>query len=81
MPIDAGRLNYDVKIHDRARRELPPTHYALGLLYLTLAESEAIQQPGEAQRNADAAQIAFAELPATHPWRLRAAAVNGGAKP
>ena len=66
---------------DRATRELPPSHYALGLLYLTLAESEAIKQPADAQRDADSAQTAFAELPTTHPWRLRAAAVNGGAKP
>ncbi|MGH8172032.1 MAG: protein kinase domain-containing protein [Rhodanobacteraceae bacterium] len=65
---------------ERSKRELATSHYALGLLYLTLAETEAITQPAQAQQHVAAAMVAFAELPATHPWRLRAQAVNGGAK-
>ncbi len=60
---------------ERAQRELEPAHYALGLLHLRLAELQRTAQPTEAAKNAAAARTAFAELPASHPWRVRLAAL------
>jgi tetratricopeptide (TPR) repeat protein/tRNA A-37 threonylcarbamoyl transferase component Bud32 len=60
---------------DRSTRELPATHYAVGLLHLALAEAIADDRTA-AQAELDAADAAFAELPAGHPWRLRAAALR-----
>jgi serine/threonine-protein kinase len=57
----------------RAARELAPSHYALGLLHLTLAQ---MQSPADAQPHVDAARTAFAELPDEHPWRRRLAALS-----
>ena len=57
----------------RAARELAPSHYALGLLHLTLAE---MQAPADAQPHMAAARAAFAELPDEHPWQRRLAALN-----
>ena len=54
---------------ERASRELPATHYALGELHLELAELLASQHPRKAVEQADAAERCFGELPVTHPWR------------
>ncbi|HJT98193.1 MAG TPA: tetratricopeptide repeat protein, partial [Rhodanobacteraceae bacterium] len=60
---------------ERAGRELPTTHYAIGRLHLALAESlRAAGKPG-ARAELDAAAAAFAELPPAHPWRRRAEAL------
>jgi serine/threonine-protein kinase len=61
---------------ERARRDLPASHYAIGLLDLTLAETLATTHGKGAARALDAADAAFAELPATHPWRRRAEALR-----
>jgi serine/threonine-protein kinase len=57
----------------RATRELAPSHYALGLLHLTLA---GMQSPADAQPHVDAARTALAELPDDHPWRRRLTALG-----
>jgi hypothetical protein len=63
----------------RTTRELPPTHYALGELRLNLAELLAAdKRPGEALRSLSDIGPAFGELPETHPWRQRAAALQRG---
>jgi serine/threonine-protein kinase len=59
----------------RSKAELPATHYALGGLDLELAEVLHATRPREAAPHVEAARIAFAELPATHPWRQRLAAL------
>ena len=64
---------------DRAGRELPASHYAMGRLHLALAEVLVAQRPSDAVAEANAAQAAFAELPQSHPWRLRAAELARGA--
>ena len=56
---------------ERAVRELPMTHYALGELHLELAESEERRNPVGSREHANAARDAFAELPGSHPWRRR----------
>ena len=56
-----------------AQVELPETHYALGELHLLLAELQGTQ---EAAPHVAAAHVAFAELPASHPWRQRLAALE-----
>ena len=58
---------------DRAGRELPASHYALGELHLALAELLATQHSAEAISEATVAAAAFLELPASHPSRQRAA--------
>jgi hypothetical protein len=57
---------------ERGTRELGATHYGVGLLHLELAETLA-EDRAAATTELDAAQAAFAELPANHPWRVRAA--------
>ena len=59
----------------RGTRELAPTHYGIGLLHLDLAENLADDRTA-ARAELDAAEAAFAELPAEHPWRRRAAALR-----
>ena len=61
---------------ERGQRELPATHYALGELQLALAEL-----PGapDAAAHIRAARVAFAELPPSHPWRQRLAALEANA--
>jgi serine/threonine-protein kinase len=61
---------------DRARTELPATHYALGGLELELAELLHASRPDEAAPHIAAARAAFSELPATHPWQRRLAALE-----
>jgi serine/threonine-protein kinase len=61
---------------ERAERELPASHYAIGLLDLTLAETLAAAHKTGAARALDAADAALAELPPTHPWRRRADALR-----
>jgi serine/threonine-protein kinase len=63
---------------DRAGRELPASHYALGELHLALAELLAAKRPAEANSDAMAADAAFSELPESHPSRQRAAALQRG---
>jgi tetratricopeptide (TPR) repeat protein len=60
---------------DRATREFPATHYGVGLLHLELAETISNDRDA-AVVELDAADAAFAELPADHPWRVRAAALR-----
>ncbi|WP_395684042.1 protein kinase domain-containing protein [Dokdonella sp.] len=57
----------------RAARELAPSHYALGLLHLALAE---MQSPADARPHLEAARSAFVELPNDHPWQRRLAALD-----
>ncbi|HVV97180.1 MAG TPA: protein kinase [Rhodanobacteraceae bacterium] len=61
---------------ERAGYELPPSHYAIGLLDLTLAETLAAAHKSGAAGALDAADAAFAELPAAHPWHRRAEALR-----
>ncbi len=61
---------------DRASRDLPPSHCALGELRLALAELQHRGDPAAATRHAAAARAAFAELPPEHPWMRRLAAVE-----
>ena len=61
---------------DRANRELPPSHYAIGELQLVLAETLASTQKTQALAELDAADAAFGELPQDHPWRKRSAALR-----
>jgi len=61
---------------DRANRELPPSHYAVGALHLALAEALAPTQKSQALGQLDAADAAFIELPQDHPWRKDAAALR-----
>ena len=61
---------------DRANRELPATHYAIGELHLVLAETLAGSQPAQAGSELAAAESAFGELPDDHPWRAQAAALH-----
>jgi hypothetical protein len=60
---------------DRSTRELSATHYGVGLLHLVLAEAVADDRAA-ALVQLDAADAAFAELPDSHPWRLRVAALR-----
>jgi tetratricopeptide (TPR) repeat protein len=61
---------------DRANRELPPSHYAIGDLHLALAEALASTQKSQALAQLDAVDAAFRELPPDHPWRKSAAALR-----
>ncbi|HVT32232.1 MAG TPA: protein kinase [Rhodanobacteraceae bacterium] len=61
---------------ERAGRELPASHYGIGLLDLTLAETLASARKPGARAALDAADTAFAELPAGHAWRRRAEALR-----
>ena len=65
---------------ERAERELPASHYALGLLHLSLAELLAARHADDAAAHVQAAEAGFVELPEGHAWRVRAAALRGGAK-
>jgi serine/threonine-protein kinase len=67
---------------ERAARELPATHYALGELHLALAEADEVRDPRGSREHANAARDAFAELPEAHPWQRRLAALRArGADP
>jgi len=61
---------------ERTGRELPESHYGVGLLHLALAEIAGDAGKTEALRQLDKADAAFAELPDGHPWRERAAALR-----
>jgi serine/threonine-protein kinase len=61
----------------RAAAALPPGHYALGQLHLVQAELAAEARDPAAAGHARAAATGLAELPATHPWRQRLAALAG----
>jgi len=60
---------------DRSTREFGATHYGVGLLHLELAETLAADRAASLAE-LDAADAAFVELPAAHPWRLRATALR-----
>ncbi|HET7924998.1 MAG TPA: tetratricopeptide repeat protein, partial [Rhodanobacteraceae bacterium] len=61
---------------ERAERELPPRHYAIGALHLALAEALADSRKADALAELDEADAAFGELPPDHPWRKDAAALR-----
>ena len=60
---------------ERSTRELSAMHYGVGLLHLALAEALAGDRAATLSE-LDAADVAFAELPQNHPWRVRAAALR-----
>src|SRR5690606_15442936 len=62
----------------RSESDLAPTHFALGGLHLELAESLATERAAGAAHHLAAARAAFAELPSTHPWQQRLAALSRG---
>jgi tetratricopeptide (TPR) repeat protein len=63
------------KMIERTGLEFSATHYALGLLHLSLAEALADSRPDEARAHAKMAQAGFAELPEKNLWRARAEAL------
>jgi serine/threonine-protein kinase len=73
--VDAARTLLAGYI-ERAQRELPPQHYAIGALHLALAETLAAASKADALAELDKADAAFGELPPDHPWRADAAALR-----
>jgi len=61
---------------ERARRELPATHYGIGQLHLVYAEALGGTRKADAIAELDLADAAFGELPQEHPWRKRAVALR-----